>query len=243
MKTNLNPILFSVAIIIAAIVIGNAYVKKAKVERTISVTGLGKKDFTSDLIVWEGNYSKENMDLKVASAELEKDKKVIDEYLLKNGINKKDIVFSAVGINKKTKKKYSDDGRFIGEDFEGYILFQSIQISSREVEKVETISRKITELINQGIQFYSEPPRYYLTKLADLKIELISKATEDARARAEKISEKSGGNIGGLVSAQMGIFQITGQNSDEEYSWGGTFNTSSKEKSASITMKLTYKIE
>ena len=41
----------------------------------------------------------------------------------------------------------------------------------------------------------------------------------------------------------MGIFQITGQNSKESYSWGGTFNTSSREKTASITMKLTYKVD
>lgn len=41
----------------------------------------------------------------------------------------------------------------------------------------------------------------------------------------------------------MGIFQITGQNSDEDYSWGGTFNTESKEKTASITMKLDYKVK
>ena len=59
---------------------------------------------------------------------------------------------------------------------------------------------------------------------------MISKATEDARLRAEKIAEFSGGKLGKIVSAKMGVFQITGQNSNEDYSWGGTFNTSSKEK-------------
>jgi uncharacterized protein len=59
----------------------------------------------------------------------------------------------------------------------------------------------------------------------------------------EKISEMSGARVGKLEDAQMGIFQITGQNSNEEYSWGGTFNAGSKEKKASITMKLTYKIK
>jgi len=127
--------------------------------------------------------------------------------------------------------------------FEGYILSQSLTITSRKVSLVEGISRRITELLNQGIRFYSEAPRYYYTGLSDLKIALISKATEDARARAEKISEKSGGQIGKLVSAQMGIFQITGQNSNEEFSWGGTFNTASREKSATITMKLTYRVD
>jgi hypothetical protein len=41
----------------------------------------------------------------------------------------------------------------------------------------------------------------------------------------------------------MGIFQITGQNSNEDYSWGGVYNTTSKEKTASITMKLTYQVK
>lgn len=70
-----------------------------------------------------------------------------------------------------------------------------------------------------------------------------SNSTEDARLRAEKIAEFSGGKIGKIVSAKMGVFQITGQNSNEDYSWGGTFNTSSKEKTASITMKLVYDID
>jgi hypothetical protein len=125
----------------------------------------------------------------------------------------------------------------------GYILTQSLQIDSNNVEKVESVSREITELLNKGIQFYSQSPRYYYTKLADLKIEMISKATADAKHRADMIAENSGGKLGELISAKMGIFQITGQNSDEDYSWGGTFNTQSKEKTASITMKLDYKVK
>jgi len=71
---------------------------------------------------------------------------------------------------------------------------------------------------------------------------MISKATNDAHHRAQKISENSTSVLGELLSAKMGIFQITGQNSNEDYSWGGTYNTSSKNKTASITMKLNYNI-
>ena len=141
------------------------------------------------------------------------------------------------------KRLYSPDGKFIGEEFVEYELTQTVAIESKDVNKIEKISREITELLNHGVQFYSESPRYYFTKLADLKIQMISKATEDARIRAEKIAEFSGGKLGKLESARMGIFQITGQNSKESYSWGGTFNTSSREKTASITMKLTYKVD
>lgn len=30
---------------------------------------------------------------------------------------------------------------------------------------------------------------------------------------------------------------------NEDYSWGGSFNTSAKKKTATITMKLTYEID
>ena len=242
-KTNLNAILFSIAIVITAIVLGHAYMNKNKIVGDISVKGLGEKNFTSDLIVWKGSFSKDNIDLKQAYTDLETDKNKITDYLKQNGINPREIVFSAVNTINNTKKKYSPEGKILGEEFVGYSLIQSIQISSKEVEKVEDISRKITELLNKGIKFLSESPRYYYTKLTELKIELVSRATEDARLRAEKISEKSGGKIDKLVSAQMGIIQITGQNSNEDYSYGGTFNTSAKEKTASITMKLTYKLK
>lgn len=182
----------------------------------------------------------EHYDLKQAYINLEKDKLVIKNYLIEKGVDENFLVFSAVSSRKKTKRKYSSNGDFIGEDFVGYELAQYVQIESGEVEKIEKISREITELLNQGVNFYSEPPRYYYTKLADLKIEMISKATEDARIRAEKIAEFSNGSLGDLRSAKMGVFQITGQNANESYSWGGTFNTSSRDKTASITMKLVY---
>ncbi|MCF6308800.1 MAG: SIMPL domain-containing protein [Flavobacteriaceae bacterium] len=243
MKKNTSSIIFSIAIIVSSAFLGKAYVDRNKMEGKIQITGLGKTDFTSDLIVWEGKFEAENIDLKQAYLTLEKDKELIKQYLTGKGISLSNLIFSAVETKRKTKINYAENGNYIGEEFSGYQLAQSIHIESKEVIKVENISREITELLNKGIQLYSESPRYYYTKLADLKIEMISKATQDARVRAEKIAEFSGGKLGELESAKMGIFQITGQNSKEDYSWGGTFNTSSKEKTASITMKLVYKVE
>lgn len=243
MKNNVTALIFSLAIIISAFLLGNAYMNRNKIDGSISVTGLGMADFTSDLIVWEGSFSKESFDLQKAYTDLEKDKEIITAYLTSKGISKKELVFNAVSSSKNNRSKYSDDGKYIGEEFLGYVLTQSLQIDSNDVEKVELVSREITELLNKGIQFYSQAPRYYYTKLADLKIEMISKATSDAKTRAEMIAENSGGKLGSLISAKMGIFQITGQNSNEDYSWGGTYNTSSKEKTASITMKLDYEAD
>jgi hypothetical protein len=210
---------------------------------TINVTGLGESNFTSDLIVWEGNFSRESKDLTSAYADLESDKKAVTTYLKSKGIPEDQLIFNAVSTNPQYQQNYSDDGRFLGQTFTGYQLNQSLKIESKEVEKVEKISREITELLNQGITFYSQNPRYYYTELESLKLEMIAKATEDATIRAGRISENSKGSLGDLISANMGIFQITGQNSGEDYSWGGTFNTADKNKTASITMKLIFEVD
>lgn len=243
MKKNLNAIVFAISIVAASIILGNAVINRNKKVGTISVTGLGETNFTSDLIVWEARFSQVNKDLKQAYADLKTDKETISEYLKSKGLSESVIIFNAVNTDKNMKQNYSTDGKYLGQEFIGYTLSQTVQINSKEVEKVEKISREVTELLNKGIQLYSMSPRYYYTKLEDLKIEMVSRATENALLRAKSISENSGAKLGDLSLAQMGIFQITGQNSNEDYSWGGAYNTSSKEKTASITMKLTYLIK
>ncbi len=244
MKNYLSAIIFSIAIVVSSYFLADAYINRSKnIKGTISVTGLGKADIVSDLIVWEGSFSAKSYELKGAYTTLKEDKKKVVAYLKSKGIKENQIVFNAVVMNKRFETKYNDYGKYAGEEFVGYELNQGVTIESKEVEKIEQISREITDLLNQGIQFYSDPPRYYYTKLADLKIEMISKATEDAFNRAQTIAKFSKSKIGELITAKMGIMQITGQNSNEDYSWGGAFNTSSKNKTASITMKLIYSVE
>lgn len=150
------------------------------------------------------------------------------------------IIFSAVDIRKDFVKTYFENGNLKDEVFRGYILNQTVKIESNEVDKIEEISRTITELAKDGISFYSYSPQYYYTKLSELKIEMVAAATEDARIRAEQIAVNANTKIGGLRYAKMGIFQIIAQNSNEDLSWGGTFNTSSKMKTTTITMKLQF---
>lgn len=53
----------------------------------------------------------------------------------------------------------------------------------------------------------------------------------------------AGAKLGGVASARMGVFQITGANTNEEFSAGGSFNTSSRQKKARITMRVEYRIK
>jgi hypothetical protein len=236
-----SALIFGISIIIASFFLGNAYKERANPPKIISVTGLGNENFVSDLIVWEGYFTAFNTDLKTAFEQLNRDKEIVRTYLTSNGIPADNIIFNSVQTTEMRDNKY-DNGNYVGSIFRGYSLTQSVKIESSEVSRIEQVAREITELLNKGVQFTSSPPRYYYTQLADLKVKMIAQATEDARLRAEKIAENAGGKLGDLLSARMGVFQITGQNSDEEYSWGGVYNTAEKKKTASITMRLDYEV-
>jgi len=242
MNKNLSAIVFAIAIVIFGIILSVTFLARNNALKTISVTGLGSKNFTSDLIVWRGNFKRQDINLKAAYSGLEKDREIIRNYLKEKGLSEQDFIFSSVNMIERQEAEYSD-GKYIGTRFAGYELNQDLEIESTDVEKIEKLSRSITEVINLGIAFYSQPPQYYYTKLSELKIEMIARATEDARVRAEQIAANAGAGLGGLKQARMGVFQITGQNSDEEYSWGGVYNTMEKHKTARITMRLEFEVD
>ena len=242
LKHNLNIIIISLAIIISAYLFSNAFQNRNKNNDTISVTGLGKTDFVSDLIVWRGTFSKNSFTLKEAYASLDSDREKIKAYLTSKGIQASEIVFSAVNFNKDFDTSYNENGTPKQHVFTGFTLTQSVTIQSKEVNKIEEISRQSSELINSGIEFYSNPPEYYYTKLAELKIKMIAEATKDASSRAKSIAENADASLGKLKKSDMGVFQIIAQNSSEDFSYGGSFNTTSKNKTANITVKLIYQV-
>ena len=207
----------------------------------VNVTGSAKRDFESDIIVWSATYSTKNMILKDAYEKLDKDKDIIKKYLLKNNIPTEDILFNSIYL-KETYKNITDKDGIRTNEFDGYYLSQSISVESKFVKEIEMLSRDITRLIDSGVEIQSGAAYYFYSKLEDLKIDLIAEATQNAEQRAVKIAENSNNNLGNLINAQMGVFQIVAKNSTERYTWGGTHNKTSKNKTANVTMKLSYEI-
>ena len=231
--------LITAAIIISMLIMSIAYTSRGKAIKKIEVTGKAERDFTADLIVWNGYFTKQNSNMKEAFKQLKRDEALVKDYLVKKGIKENEMVFSSVQIKKVYENYYDEKGRY-NYRLTGYELQQEVNISSHDIDKIEKISREVSELIDLDVELTSDAPDFFYTKLSDLKLELIEEATTDGRLRAEKIAIGAKSKLGKLLYANQGIFQITAQNSNEDYSWGGAFNTKSKEKTASITVRLNF---
>ena len=226
MKAYWKYLIIGAAIVVSAWLLARAYTYKYHAQETIVVTGLGETEFSSDLIVWNGFITAEAQNVEAGYAQIESSKKKVYDYLLSKGIAAEAVVFQFVNVTKQYEPVYSANGSWAGQRFTGYRLSQGFTVESKSVDAVEAMQ-----------------PDYYYTKLDDVKLSLIEKASADARVRAEKIAVNAGAKLGGVASARMGVFQITGANTNEEFSAGGSFNTSSRQKKARITMRVEYRIK
>ncbi|MBI5144780.1 MAG: SIMPL domain-containing protein [Candidatus Omnitrophica bacterium] len=233
-------ICFVIATIVSTIIFskGLLQIKKFSGE-VISVTGSAEKKIESDYIVWHSGFSRRESQLKAAYGKIQDDLKKVKDYLLLKGIKENEIVVSqiATAVIYKKNEKGNDTN-----EIEGYLLSQGIEVKSNDVKRIDEVSRQSTELINQDIQFISGAPEYFYTKLADLKIEMLSKATEDAKQRAISMANSTGNKIGAIRSAKMGVFQITPITSTD-VSWYGENDTSSFEKKVMAVVTASFAIE
>lgn len=240
---NAKYLWMALAAVVCAALLGRAYTYKYRAQDTIVVTGLGETEFSSDLIVWSAAITAEAPDAASGYAQIERAKAKVQQFLREKQIPDSAVVFEFVNVDKQFEPVYNANGNWAGQRFSGYGLRQRFTVESTDVERVEAVSREISALIAQGVSIEAYAPDYYYTKLDDVKMGLIETASADARTRAEKIAANAGTKIGRVASARMGVFQITGANTNEEFSAGGSFNTASRHKKARITMRIEYRVK
>lgn len=238
-----GAIIIALAVLVGGLILGKAYNYKFKTRNTVSVAGSANYNFTADLIVWSASFDRTSMDIKEAYAALKTDARQINDYLGAHGIKSDEIVFSSVDIDKLFENTYTEEGKQTGNVFKGYKLHQTVKVESKNIDSVERISREITELLQSGIELSSQEPTYYYTKLSDLKLTLLAQAAADAYNRASTIAKNAHSRLGELRRANMGVFQITGQYSNESYTYSGAYNTSSKNKTANVIVRMEYELD
>lgn len=231
-------VLCCLSFVAAVLVSAYTFKYRNRADDMIVVTGLAKQDFDSDLAVWSGHYDVHNTTLKGAYDQLKKDAEVVRLFLKDKGIEDSELQISSAAIDKEFAEAV--EGQKTLNKFVGYRLSQTVRVESKTIDKVEAVARDITSVIDKGVEMYSNSPEYYYTKIGDLKIAMIAEATKDGTLRAQQIANNATGKIGNLRYSSLGVFNIARPNSNTETSWAGSFDTSSRRKTASVTIKLQF---
>lgn len=200
----------------------------------ITVTGSARKTIRSDYGTWSVNVSCLSETIQGAydcannrGARVRRflaEHKAADSSITLGGIQQQSIFHSRNG------------------EFLGYSCSQTIDVRTTLVDSLDKWSKEIASLIPEVVDLRSNPPQYFFTKLAELRVAMLSEATLDAKTRAEMIAESAGGKIAAIRNAKMGVFQITAPNSRDMRD-AGTYDTSTIEKDITAVVSASFSVE
>ena len=228
------------ATVAASVIMSRGFLKVMQFTRQqMTVTGSAQQEIRSDLAVWTSSFSRRAGATADAYRKLKEDLDKVRKYFAAKGVNEREITDYQVSIMPVYRKNERGNDT---SDIQCYDLTQSIQVKSKDVDLVTRVSMESTDLIDQGIEFSSGAPEYYYTKLDELKVEMLARAAQNARQRAERMAGAAGNKIGLMRSAKMGVFQITPVNSTEVSDWGVN-DSSSLEKKVTAVVNVSFAIE
>ena len=91
---------------------------------------------------------------------------------------------------------------------------------------IAAANQKIGDLLQQGVILASNGSRvsYKFNGLNSIKPDMITEATKNARAAAERFAQDSGASVGSIRSANQGIFSISAADAGGGPEAGGSYN-------------------
>ena len=224
-------------IIVLAILVGTKTLVTAFSGNTISVTGSAYEIIKSDSGSLSFNINIKRLNKNEAYLALQNQIKVVEKYLREKNITK----FERKTINGYFNYKRDEKGVYTNIQ-ESYNLTQPITISSDNVDLIKDISNDITGLITQGIDINVYDVSYNYSKLPELKIALLEKASIDAKARATSMLKATNNSVGKIDSVKMGVYQITPVDSTA-VSDMGINDSSTIDKKVTAVANITFKIK
>lgn len=225
-------------IVVLAILIGTKILVTAFSGNTISVTGSSFEIVKSDSGSLSFNINVKQTTKNEAYQALQTQIKTVENYLT----NKKIIKIEQKTINGYYNYKRDEKTGAYTNIPETYNLSQPMTISSDNVDLIKEISNDITGLISQGIDINVYNVSYNYSKLPELKVALLEKASMDAKARAESMLKATHNRVGKISSVRMGVYQITPIDSTD-VSDMGINDSSTIDKKVTAVANISFKIK
>lgn len=181
-------------------------------DRYVSVRGLAERNVKSDLAIWPIDYKEAGDDLPALYQKTEADRKTILDFLKQQGIQPSEIELGVVRVVDTQANEFGGGNRAPHR----YIVDQEITVVTSRVDQIAAGAQKTMVLVQQGIVLNSNPGQgvvYKFNSLNAIKPDMITEATQNARAAAGRFASDSGSKVGSIRQANQGSFSILAANS------------------------------
>ena len=203
----------------------------------ISVTGSARVNVSADKAVWTLNAEQVAPTISESVKRVENATLAVSKYLTDGGVPSDSIELGSVSAFAQEEfLNGNNTGRILN-----YRGSRTITVRSNDVQLIKKLSSGIGSLLQSGVSVTNYGPQYYVSKLNELRPELLKQAMEDAQVRAKAIVEATGGKVGNVMSVRSGPFQVTSPDSVDTSS-GGYYDTSTIEKTITSTVTVSFKV-
>jgi hypothetical protein len=234
--------IIAVSLIIVALVFKSGASTFANKTDSITVTGSAERIVKSDTAKWTITISTRSNGADAnaqVNLNLKSGVNTIKSFLTKNGIASDNIKLGQVmqtQICALSAQGYENCSLgVIGQNAN-----QQIVVESDDVNKIEKLAQDISGTtlnmdMNQNVE-------YYYNNLKNIRVEMLSEATKNAKERAVSVADAGGASIGSITSLSSGVFQVTTKNS-VNYDDYGAYDTSTIEKKITATVKANFSLK
>ena len=204
---------------------------------TITVTGASTERIRSDFADWSLLLSQGGDSQQQAYRALQPLVQQTRAFLLAHGLQADELKLGSVNADREDIR----DPRTGELRQTRWTSRQTLVISSADVDKVNRLAGEIPALIGEGVPLVINEPAYTYSKLAEKRVDMLAKATKDARNRAQAIAAQADSSIGAITNADTGTFQLTAPNSTDA-SNSGSYDTRTIEKDITAVMAVTFRV-
>ncbi len=204
---------------------------------TIEVTGSAREAVVADEARWVINLETKTgvVDQQAGFNRLDKGAEKITAYLTAQGFTE----YETPAGSSYPNYTYPQYGEPI---MTGYTVSRQIIVRSSDVEKLSTLANNVEPLTGEGYNLSTGALELTYSKLAEMRIKLLSQAIKDAEERAKAIAQDSGRGVQTLRNASSGVVQVLPQGGIEVSDYG-SYDTQSMHKEVMVTVRATFSIE
>jgi uncharacterized protein len=237
-------VLIALGMIIGGWALGTQIKATRLSDRYVTVKGLVEKQVKSDLAIWPIRFKAAGNELAALHAKADADRQVVLDFLKQQGMQDPEIELGVLRVVDTQAREYGSD-----RSPYRYIVEQRVTVRTSRVDQAAAAAQKTALLLQKGIVLEGGPGEgvtYKFTGLNSIKPDMITEATRNARAAADRFAADSGSQVGSIRQANQGVFSIVdadsgGQPDDGAYGYSG--GDSSIMKTVRVVTTVQYYLE
>jgi uncharacterized protein len=239
-------IFLALGLIIAGWVLGDQIKATRLGDRYVTVKGLVERNVKSDLGIWPITSKEAGDDLASVYAKTDADKQTILQFLDQQGIQANEVDLGVLRVVDTQANEYGGT-----RAPKRYIVEMPITVRSSRVDQIAAAAQKTMLLLQKGVVLSSNSGMpnqgltYKFNGLNAIKPDMITEATRNARAAADRFAADSGSKVGSIRQANQGVFSILPADQGSSTGEGGDGNSadSALMKTVRVVTTVQYYLE